>query len=76
MLKENSVKPLKYLCVKLQNEYQCLTLGMTNERLKLSELNGLVKKTVGEAFTAPIWVIGEISELKTNRSGHCYLVLI
>ena len=47
-----------------------------NERLKLSELNGLVKKAVGETFTAPIWVIGEISELKTNRSGHCYLVLI
>ena len=47
-----------------------------NERLKLSELNGLVKKTVGEAFTAPIWVIAEISELKTNRSGHCYLNLI
>lgn len=47
-----------------------------NERLKLSELNGLVKKTVGEAFAVPIWVIGEISELKTNRSGHCYLVLI
>ena len=47
-----------------------------NERLKLSELNGMVKKAVGEAFTAPIWVIGEISELKTNRSGHCYLVLI
>jgi len=47
-----------------------------NERLKLSELNGLVKKTIGEAFTAPIWVIGEISELKLNRNGHCYLVLI
>ena len=47
-----------------------------NERLKLSELNGLVKKSIGEAFTAPVWVIGEISELKTNRSGHCYLNLI
>jgi len=47
-----------------------------NERLKLSELNGLVKKAVGEAFTAPVWVIGEISELKMNRSGHCYLNLI
>lgn len=47
-----------------------------NERLKLSELNVLVKKAVGEVFTAPIWVIGEISELKTNRSGHCYLNLI
>jgi exodeoxyribonuclease VII large subunit len=49
---------------------------MMNERLKLSELNGLVKKAVGEAFTAPVWVIAEISELKTNRSGHCYLLLI
>jgi len=47
-----------------------------NERLKLSELNGLVKKAVAEAFTAPVWVIAEISELKTNRNGHCYLVLI
>lgn len=47
-----------------------------NERLKLSELNGRVKKAVTEAFTGPVWVIGEISELKTNRSGHCYLVLI
>ncbi len=47
-----------------------------NEQLKLSELNGRVKKAVGDAFTAPIWVIGEISELKMNRSGHCYLVLI
>ena len=64
------------LLVKLQNDYQCLTLGMKNEQLKLSELNGRVKKTIGETFNAPIWVIGEISELKTNRSGHCYLVLI
>jgi exodeoxyribonuclease VII large subunit len=47
-----------------------------NEQLKLSELNGLVKKAVVEAFAAPLWVIGEISELKTNRSGHCYLNLI
>ncbi len=49
---------------------------MINEQLKLSELNGRVKKTIGDSFTAPIWVIGEISELKINRNGHCYLVLI
>jgi len=49
---------------------------MMNEQLKLSELNGLVKKAIGEAFNAPIWVVGEISELKMNRNGHCYLVLI
>ena len=47
-----------------------------NEQLKLSELNGLVKKAIGEAFTTPVWVICEISELKINRNGHCYMVLI
>jgi len=49
---------------------------MMNEQLKLSELNGLVKKAIGEAFSAPVWVVAEISELKVNRNGHCYLVLI
>ena len=47
-----------------------------NEQLKLSELNGRVKKAIGETFTSPVWVIAEISELKMNRNGHCYLVLI
>lgn len=66
----------KYLPVKLQNDCQCLSLGLMNGQLILSELNGLVKKAVADSFTAPIWVIAEISELKTNKSGHCYLVLI
>jgi len=47
-----------------------------NNRLKLSELNGLVKDTIEEAFPATIWVIAEISEMKINRSGHCYMVLV
>ncbi len=47
-----------------------------NEQLKLSELNGRVKQAVAMSFTAPLWVVAEISELKINRNGHCYLVLI
>jgi exodeoxyribonuclease VII large subunit len=46
------------------------------ERLSLSELNGQVKKVLSENFTAPLWVIGEISELNVNASGHCYMTLI
>ena len=46
------------------------------EQLKLSELNTLLKRTITDFFTAPVWVIAEISELKANRNGHCYLVLI
>lgn len=47
-----------------------------NERLSLSELNGEVKKVLSANFTAPVWVIGEISEITIHSNGHCYLTLI
>lgn len=47
-----------------------------NERFSISELNGEVKKVLSANFTAPVWVVGEISEINVNSSGHCYLTLI
>jgi exodeoxyribonuclease VII large subunit len=47
-----------------------------NERFSLSELNGQVKKVLSANFTAPVWVIGEISEINVHSNGHCYLTLI
>jgi exodeoxyribonuclease VII large subunit len=47
-----------------------------DQKLTLSELNGLIKDALFEAFPATVWVVAEISELKENRSGHCYLELI
>jgi exodeoxyribonuclease VII large subunit len=47
-----------------------------NERLSLSELNGEVKTVLSANFTAPVWVIGEISEINVHSNGHCYLMLI
>ena len=47
-----------------------------NERLSLFELNGEVKKVLSANFTAPVWVIGEISEINVHSNGHCYLTLI
>ena len=47
-----------------------------NERLSISELNGEVKKVLSASFTTPLWVMGEISEINVNASGHCYLTLI
>jgi exodeoxyribonuclease VII large subunit len=44
--------------------------------LLLSELNLLIRDTLQEAFPETVWVVAEISELKENRSGHCYLELI
>ena len=50
--------------------------GMMNETMKLSELNGLIRQVLTQEFSAKLWVVAEISEMKTQRSGHCYLVLI
>lgn len=47
-----------------------------NERLSLSELNGEVKKVLSTNFNAPVWVVGEISEITVHSNGHCYLTLI
>lgn len=46
------------------------------ERFSLSELNGEVKKALSASFTAPVWVVGEISEITVHANGHCYLTLI
>lgn len=44
--------------------------------LTLSELQRLVKATLDERFPLPVWVAAEISEIKVNYSGHCYLELV
>jgi exodeoxyribonuclease VII large subunit len=41
----------------------------------LLELNRQIKKAVKDNIET-CWIIGEISELKVNYSGHCYLELI
>jgi len=44
--------------------------------LKLSELLGMVSDGVRASVPAPVWVEAEISEIKNNTSGHCYLTLV
>lgn len=44
--------------------------------ISLSELQRLVKQTLHERFAMPLWVSAEISEIKVNYSGHCYLDLV
>lgn len=45
-------------------------------KLLLSELNYQIRDVLIEAFPETVWVVAEISEMKENRSGHCYLELI
>ena len=44
--------------------------------ISLSELQGRIKSAVEGALPLPVWVAAEISELKVNYSGHCYLELV
>lgn len=44
--------------------------------ITLGELQRKVKELLDEHFAMPVWVSAEISDLKVNYSGHCYLELI
>jgi exodeoxyribonuclease VII large subunit len=49
---------------------------MNDQQLSLSELQRLVKGSLEDTFSMPVWVKAEISEMTVNRSGHCYLDLV
>ena len=44
--------------------------------LTLSELQRRIKLAVEDSFPLPLWVGAEISEMKVNYSGHCYMELV
>jgi exodeoxyribonuclease VII large subunit len=49
---------------------------MPQEHISLFELNNNIKEQLKDAFPSTYWVVAEISEIRTVRSGHCYLELI
>lgn len=51
-------------------------MDTNNKHISLYELNQEVKKTLKKNLSEYYWVIGEISEIKVNNSGHCYLELV
>lgn len=48
----------------------------TPQYLTLSALQEQVKVALSQHFALPVWVMVEVSELKVNYSGHCYLELV
>lgn len=46
------------------------------EHLLLSEVNTHIKKTLEKELQPSYWIIAEISELRLNPRGHCYLELV
>jgi exodeoxyribonuclease VII large subunit len=50
--------------------------GKTGEISKLSELQDEIRNVLQGNFKKPRWVVAEISDIKENYSGHCYLELV
>lgn len=46
------------------------------EHISLSELNTRIKKTLEKELSPSYWVVAEISEIRVNPNGHCYLELV
>ena len=46
------------------------------QHITLRELQRRVKAALEGQFALPVWVSAEISEIKVNYSGHCYLELV
>lgn len=47
-----------------------------NEGISLYDLQKRIKESINDSFTHQYWVRCEISAIKTNYSGHCYLDLV
>ena len=49
---------------------------MEQQSLSLYELNGLVKRSIRSCLPETYWVQAELSDVRSNYSGHCYLEFI
>ena len=49
---------------------------MEQQALSLYELNGLVKRSIRNCLPETYWVQAELSDVRSNYSGHCYLEFI
>jgi exodeoxyribonuclease VII large subunit len=56
----------------ISQDLQCTGIAV----LTLSELNLAVKTAIERAFPDTVWVVADISEIRCNARGHCYLELV
>lgn len=49
---------------------------MDNKVLSLFELNGLVRSSIRACLPDEYWVQAELSDVRSNYSGHCYLEFV
>ena len=46
------------------------------EALSLHELNALVRRSLEQCLPDEFWVQAELSDVRTNSTGHCYLEFV
>lgn len=49
---------------------------MERAPLTLYELNALVRQALNEALPDTYWIQAELSDVRSNSSGHCYLEFV
>jgi len=49
---------------------------MGKEPLSLYELNAMVKQALNESLPEAYWIQAELSEVRSNTTGHCYLEFV
>lgn len=53
-----------------------MNMSDTPKYITLYDLQTLIRRKVADSHPLPYWVVAEVSELKVNYSGHCYLELV
>ena len=48
----------------------------TANHITLFQLQQRIKQTIEQGLPLPLWVVAEVSELKVNYAGHCYMELV
>lgn len=51
-------------------------MTMEGQALSLYELNSLVKRSINACLPDTYWLQAELSDVRTNSSGHCYLEFV
>lgn len=46
------------------------------EAISLYDLNALVRRSIEQCLPDEFWVQAELSDVRTNSTGHCYLEFI
>jgi len=49
---------------------------MANKGISLFQLNNRIKGVLKNSFDSDLWIVAEISEVRYNQNGHCYLELV